>query len=110
MSSTWRAASDAALPNRKSTEEAEAQAPERRHVPENHGACRGALQKGELRQIGRLTLAALTQRLAAQQIGLEVSDAALDVLTDLGYSPEYGARPLKRLVHRIFICCLRLLW
>ena len=29
-----------------------------------------------------------------------VTDAALDVLTDLGYSPEYGARPLKRFLQR----------
>jgi ATP-dependent Clp protease ATP-binding subunit ClpB len=58
------------------------------------------LQKNELRQIGTLALAALTQRLAAKDIDFEVSDAALGVLTDLGYSPEYGARPLKRVLQR----------
>ena len=34
------------------------------------------------------------------QVSLELSDAAIDVLTDLGYSPEYGARPLKRVLQR----------
>jgi ATP-dependent Clp protease ATP-binding subunit ClpB len=58
------------------------------------------LQKNELRQIGILALAALTQRLAAKDIDFEVSGAALGVLTDLGYSPEYGARPLKRVLQR----------
>ena len=33
-------------------------------------------------------------------MSLDVTDAALEVLTDLGYSPEYGARPLKRVVRR----------
>jgi ATP-dependent Clp protease ATP-binding subunit ClpB len=59
------------------------------------------LQKRELRAIARLTLNALTERLATgKQVALEASDAALDVLVDLGYSPEYGARPLKRVVQK----------
>ena len=58
------------------------------------------LQKTQLREIARLTLKALTDRLLLKQITLEVSDAAVDVLVDLGYSPEYGARPLKRVVQR----------
>merc|ERR1712146_490604 len=58
------------------------------------------LQKRQLRMIARLTLQALIARLAAKEITLDVSDAALDVLTDLGYSPEYGAHPLKRTVQR----------
>merc|ERR1719231_493333 len=44
------------------------------------------LRKSTLRSICRLSL--------------DVTDAALDVLTDLGYSPEYGARPLKRVVQK----------
>lgn len=59
------------------------------------------LQKRVLRSVARLTLQALTQRMATgKRITLEVTDAALDVLTDLGYSPEYGARPLKRVVQK----------
>jgi ATP-dependent Clp protease ATP-binding subunit ClpA len=33
-------------------------------------------------------------------VTLQVTDAALGVLADLGYSPEYGARPLKRVVQK----------
>ena len=58
------------------------------------------LTKPQLRQIAALTLTSLTERLEAKQIGLHVSDSALGVLTDLGYSPEYGARPLKRTVQK----------
>merc|ERR1740121_2253221 len=50
------------------------------------------LQKEQLRSIARLTLNALTERLRLKDIALEVSEEALDVLTELGYSPEYGAR------------------
>ena len=31
---------------------------------------------------------------------MRLSDTSLDVLTQLGYNPEYGARPLKRVVQR----------
>ena len=58
------------------------------------------LQKATLRAIARLTLRELTSRLQLKEIAIDVSDAALDVLTDLGYSPEYGARPLKRVVQK----------
>jgi len=36
--------------------------------------------------------------LAEQQITLEVSDKAVDYLVENGYSEEYGARPLRRLI------------
>ena len=58
------------------------------------------LGRAEIRMITGLQLGALRQRLAARRITLDASDAALDVLADLGYSPEYGARPLKRVVAR----------
>merc|ERR1719235_2368011 len=58
------------------------------------------LQKERLRGIARLTLAELTGRLALKDISLELTELALDYLVDLGYSPEYGARPLKRVVQR----------
>jgi len=58
------------------------------------------LQKTQLAAIARLALKSLSSRLVAKQMSLDVTDAALEVLTDLGYSPEYGARPLKRVVQR----------
>ena len=31
---------------------------------------------------------------------LEVTDAAVELLAELGYEPEYGARPLRRVIQR----------
>ena len=40
----------------------------------------------------------LKRRLAAQNLRLEVSDAALDLIAESGFDPIYGARPLKRAI------------
>jgi ATP-dependent Clp protease ATP-binding subunit ClpC len=58
------------------------------------------LDRTQLRQIVNLMLDATRVRLAAQGIGLDVDDAAVDWLAEHGYEPEYGARPLRRLVQR----------
>jgi len=58
------------------------------------------LQKEQLHSIVRLQLRALQKPLDARRISLDVSDAAIDVLVTLGYNPEYGARPLKRVLHK----------
>jgi ATP-dependent Clp protease ATP-binding subunit ClpB len=56
------------------------------------------LAKEQLRSIVDLQLQHLADRLKAQDITLEVDDHAKDLLANLGYSPVYGARPLKRIV------------
>lgn len=58
------------------------------------------LEKEQLRQIVDLQLGKTRQRLAGQDIALEVSDAAKDWLAEKGYQPEFGARPLRRTVQR----------
>jgi ATP-dependent Clp protease ATP-binding subunit ClpB len=58
------------------------------------------LERSQLRQIVDLQLAHLIERLKAQEINLEVDDAAKDLLASLGYSPVYGARPLKRIMRQ----------
>lgn len=57
-----------------------------------------ALGKDELAHIVDLQLAAFDQRLAPRRITVSVTDAARDWLTEHGYDPAYGARPLRRLV------------
>src|SRR4051795_10303510 len=57
-----------------------------------------ALGKDELAHIVDLQLAAFDQRLAPRRITVTVSEAARAWLTDHGYDPAYGARPLRRLV------------
>ncbi|QEW03713.1 ATP-dependent Clp protease ATP-binding subunit [Microbacterium lushaniae] len=54
----------------------------------------------QLRQIVRLMLGATEGRLAKREITLEVTGAAADWLAEHGYEPEYGARPLRRLIQR----------
>jgi ATP-dependent Clp protease ATP-binding subunit ClpB len=54
-------------------------------------------------QIGRILdiqLGLLRKRLAERRLSLEVSPRALDYLAQRGYDPQYGARPLKRLIQR----------
>ena len=58
-----------------------------------------ALDRGEVRAIAALLLKSLGARLKKQvRISLEWSDAALDALADQGFDPDFGARPLKRLL------------
>jgi ATP-dependent Clp protease ATP-binding subunit ClpB len=57
-----------------------------------------ALGKDELAHIVDLQLAAFDARLAPRRITVTVTDPARLWLTDHGYDPAYGARPLRRLV------------
>jgi ATP-dependent Clp protease ATP-binding subunit ClpB len=57
-----------------------------------------ALGMDELAHIVDLQLKAFDQRLAARRITVEVTAAARTWLTEHGYDPAYGARPLRRLV------------
>jgi ATP-dependent Clp protease ATP-binding subunit ClpC len=58
------------------------------------------LDRDQLRDIVRLLLAATAQRLESRAVRLDVSDAAVQWLAEHGYEPEYGARPLRRLIQR----------
>jgi ATP-dependent Clp protease ATP-binding subunit ClpC len=58
------------------------------------------LDKAQLREIVSLLLGATRTRLAGHSIGLTVTDAAIDWIAEHGYEPEYGARPLRRLIQR----------
>ena len=57
-----------------------------------------ALGQAHIRRIAEIQLGSLKKRLAAQDLRLEVSEAALDVLAQAGFDPIYGARPLKRAI------------
>lgn len=58
------------------------------------------LNKKEMRQILGLLLKDIQKRTAQQGFTLELSDNAINYLTDLGYDPHYGARPMKRVLQR----------
>jgi ATP-dependent Clp protease ATP-binding subunit ClpC len=59
-----------------------------------------ALDRAEIREIAEMMLAGTRARLAAQGVELVVDPEALDRLAELGHRPEYGARPLRRVVAR----------
>jgi ATP-dependent Clp protease ATP-binding subunit ClpB len=50
--------------------------------------------------IARIQLQILEQRLKRMDMGMEVTDAALQKIAEAGYDPVYGARPLKRAVQQ----------
>jgi ATP-dependent Clp protease ATP-binding subunit ClpB len=58
------------------------------------------LDRDQLSEIVRLQAAGLRARLAERGIGLELSEAAIELLIEHGYDPAYGARPLKRTIQR----------
>jgi len=58
------------------------------------------LDKPALREIVKLEIRRLEKRLAEKEITVSISDAALDFLTDVGFDPVYGARPLKRTIQK----------
>ena len=56
------------------------------------------LQKENIGKIVDLMLKDLKCRLSGKNLSLEVSEAAKDYIIEKGYDPNYGARPLKRLI------------
>ncbi|MGX5377657.1 ATP-dependent Clp protease ATP-binding subunit [Ligilactobacillus sp. LYQ135] len=55
-----------------------------------------SLTKDELHQIVKLMGQKIITRVAAQGIELKLTPAAIDTIAQVGYDPEYGARPLRR--------------
>ena len=58
------------------------------------------LTKDNIGHIVDLQIADLNKRLAAQQLKIELTDAAKTFITDKGYDPAFGARPLKRFIQK----------
>ncbi len=58
------------------------------------------LNRSEIKQIVSLQVERLRKRLEEKRIGLELTDATLDFIAEVGYDPVYGARPLKRIIQR----------
>ena len=58
------------------------------------------LGPADLQRIVRLQVLELAQLLQEQGLALQVDEPVLDWLAEQGYEPEYGARPLRRLLRR----------
>jgi ATP-dependent Clp protease ATP-binding subunit ClpB len=59
-----------------------------------------ALDEANIKGIAKIQLRYLAARLEKLEMGLEVSDAALEELARAGFDPVYGARPLKRAIQQ----------
>ncbi|MDR3492782.1 MAG: ATP-dependent chaperone ClpB [Gammaproteobacteria bacterium] len=58
------------------------------------------LDKEQIKAITKIQIKRLETRLAERELGIQVSDEAMDYLTTSGYDPVYGARPLKRAIQQ----------
>jgi ATP-dependent Clp protease ATP-binding subunit ClpB len=58
------------------------------------------LGREQIRSIVDIQLQDLAGRLKRRDLGLDVSEAAKELLGELGWDPQYGARPLKRAIQR----------
>ncbi|MFL1466325.1 ATP-dependent chaperone ClpB [Marinobacter sp. HN1S83] len=59
------------------------------------------LAESQIQGIARIQVESLSQRLKDQDMKLELDDAAMELLAEVGYDPVYGARPLKRAIQRM---------
>ncbi len=58
------------------------------------------LSKTDIRKVVEIQFKLIQQRLLESSVRLDISDAALDRLAKLGFDPQFGARPLKRVIQR----------
>lgn len=58
------------------------------------------LTKEQIAEVVRLQMRSVGRMLADQSFKIDVSDDAISLLADLGYDPEFGARPVKRAIQR----------
>ncbi|KAG7555367.1 P-loop containing nucleoside triphosphate hydrolase [Arabidopsis suecica] len=58
------------------------------------------LDREQINRIVRLQLARVQKRIADRKMKINITDAAVDLLGSLGYDPNYGARPVKRVIQQ----------
>ena len=58
------------------------------------------LSKDDIKQIVRLQLKGLTKMLSKQNITLDATNEAIEYISERGYDPQYGARPVKRVIQK----------
>jgi len=56
------------------------------------------LSKEAIKNIVNIQIEIIKERLKEKEIDLEVAESVLDLIAKEGYTPQYGARPLKRLI------------
>lgn len=61
------------------------------------------LSREEIKQIVLLQFDKIKSLLAQNDVSIEITDSAIDWLSEQGYEPSYGARPLKRLMQKFIL-------
>ena len=61
------------------------------------------LTENEIKQIVKLQIDSVSHMLEKNGVHLEVTDRTLDFLAQEGYDPEFGARPVKRVIHKMIL-------
>ena len=61
------------------------------------------LTENEIKQIVKLQIDGVSRMLEKNGVHLEVTDRTLDFLAQEGYDPEFGARPVKRVIHKMIL-------
>src|SRR5690606_17572541 len=60
-----------------------------------------SLTREQIRQVVEVELTRVRQQLAEQDITLDITASAMDVIGDRGYDHHYGARPLRRVIQTL---------
>jgi ATP-dependent Clp protease ATP-binding subunit ClpB len=61
------------------------------------------LSKSEIKQIAVMMIKKLTKNLGKQEIKISFDDSSMNLLADLGYEPQFGARPMNRVIQKEII-------
>lgn len=61
------------------------------------------LNEKEIKQIVLLQIKGVQKMLAENGVELKLTEGALDFLSQVGYDPEFGARPVKRAIQRYLL-------
>jgi ATP-dependent Clp protease ATP-binding subunit ClpB len=61
------------------------------------------LNRSEIHEIVRLQFAMIAERLKKNGYDIEITDAAVDWIADAGFDPQFGARPIKRMMQKFLL-------
>ncbi|PLX06922.1 MAG: type VI secretion system ATPase TssH, partial [Marinilabiliales bacterium] len=58
------------------------------------------LTEEQIKEVVRLQFSLLQKTLQKQQVTIEITDSAIDLIASKGFDPQYGARPVKRVIQK----------
>ena len=61
------------------------------------------LSKAQIRDVVKLQIDGINRLLKDSDVNLQVTDKAIDFIADAGFDPEFGARPVKRVLQRYLL-------